>query len=116
MSRFVDWLEDYYYYIVMIVVIAVFAFGGISMCNTKSETTTATVLNQSHKIEHRAEFFDKYKEHFPQFMDASDFSVWLDNTDKESIVLLHSLVEAYGNEYDGDEGFGNMDDYLEIAF
>ena len=118
MSRFTDWLEDNYYYLVMIVVVALFAFGGVATCSDKHEEKVSTDASERRQEidEHRKAFFEKYSQFLPQFLDWKDFSHWIDTADKESIVLLHGVVEANGYEYQGDEGFADMIDYLQIVF
>ena len=118
MSRFTDWLEDNYYYLVMMVVVAFFAFGGIATCSDKHIDEAGVVASEKtrKKEEHRKAFFEEYSKCLPQFFDWKDFSHWIDTADKESIVLLHGVVEANGYEYQGDEGFADMIDYLQIAF
>ena len=111
------------YYIVSAVAIVIITSIGCSSTarnktkdGSKEEQKVATYEINKEKEVHRTTFFEEYKEWLPQFMDEKHFSVWLDNTDKESIVLLYGLVEAVGDEYDGDDGFGYMVDYLHVAF
>lgn len=117
MRRFFEWLEDYYIYIVMIAVVAFFSLGGIaSYCEKKDDGNSKEWTWNKEREEHRAAFYEKYSKLLPQFIDARDFSVWLDNTDKESIVMLYGVIEANSDEYEGDDGFGEMVDYLKIPF
>lgn len=117
MSRLADYLERNYIYIVMLVVATTFVFGGIASINDKSTPATTARYEQAiKKKEHRTTFFNKYKTYLPQFMDEGHFGIWLDTTDDESIVLLHSLVEVVGSEYEGDDGFAYMVDFLQVAY
>ena len=113
MERFIEWIEDYYIYFAMIFVIAFFSFGGIvSYCEKKDDGESEKWSLVKQIEENRTEFYEKYEELLPQFLTARDFSLWLDGADHESIVLLHSLIGTYSDEYDGDEGFADMVDYL----
>lgn len=120
MSRLLGWIEDNYPYLAAIMVIAVFAFGGIaSMCDKDDASVDfkrKTLETKAQIDSNRADFYGKYREYFPQFPDERGFSMWLDDADKESIALLHALMEAVGDEYDGDEGFADMIEYLHANF
>lgn len=114
MRRFIDWFEDYYNYVVMVVCIAFLALGGVASFCSKDEPSESAWEWRKERDEHRAQFYAKYKDAFPQFSDERDFSIWLDNAEWESIVLLHSLIESKSDEYAGDDGFADMVDYLKI--